>query len=194
MSPSLLLLHRLGRINLHPHHVAAGGDECGHQQRGGSTPAIGEPGRECGTSRTVEGLRGKEFGKQSEDLGACHVSDRSYTLDQSAFVHCPDLIQHNLPGLTFESKRDTSRVGAAFRRHGSNDDRVDVLIHFIRGNDETGAGLTDLTSLCRIETDEKDIEAGPPHSLNPSLASIFIHITPPPATRRSNPSGRRTRA
>ena len=48
MSPSLLLLHHLDRINLHPHHAAAEGDECGHQQRGGSTPAIGEPGREAG--------------------------------------------------------------------------------------------------------------------------------------------------
>ena len=124
---------------------------------------IGEPGREAGGNGTVEGLRGKEFGEQSEDLCACHVGDRSYTLDQSAFVHCPDLIQHNLPGLTFESKRDTSRVGAAFRRHGSDDDRVDMLVHFIRGNDETGAGLADLTPLCRIEADEKDIEAGHYH-------------------------------
>lgn len=124
---------------------------------------IGEPGREAGGNGTIDELRGKEFGEQSEDLRACHVSDRSYTLDQSAFVHCPDLIQHNLPGLTFESKRDTSRVGAAFRRHGSDDDRVDVVIHFIRGNDEAGTGLTDLTPLCGIETDEKDIEAGHYH-------------------------------
>ncbi len=48
MSPSFLLLHHLDRINLYPHHAAAGGDECGHQQRGGSTPVIGEPGREAG--------------------------------------------------------------------------------------------------------------------------------------------------
>lgn len=69
---------------------------------------VGQPGREAGGNGTVEGLRGKEFGEQSEDLRACHVSDRSYTLDQAAFVHCPDLIQHNLPGLTFKSKRDTT--------------------------------------------------------------------------------------
>lgn len=123
MSPSLLLLHRLGRINLHPHHVAAGGDECGHQQRGGST--IGRQGVSVGQVNCRR-ITGQEFGKQSEDLGACHVSDRSYTLDQSAFVHCPDLIQHNLPGLTFESKRHESGRSASIN-HGSNDDRVDVL-------------------------------------------------------------------
>ena len=69
---------------------------------------IGGPGHETGRNGTAEGLRSKEFGEQSEDLRACHVSDRSYTLDQAAFVHCPDLIQHNLPGLTFKSKRDTT--------------------------------------------------------------------------------------
>ncbi len=42
---------------------------------------IGEPGCEAEGNETVEGLRGKEFGKQSKDLCACHVSDRSYTLD-----------------------------------------------------------------------------------------------------------------
>ncbi len=56
---------------------------------------IGRPGREAGGNETVEGLRGKEFGEQGEDLCACHISDRSYKLDQAAFVGSSDLIQHD---------------------------------------------------------------------------------------------------
>ncbi len=159
----LLLPHPLRRIDLHPHEPAAEGDTGGHQQRRRPAPMIGRPGREAERNRTVVGLRGKEFGEQSEYLCACRVSDRSYALDQTTFVHSPNLIQDDLPGLPFESKRDTSRVGSAFRGHGSDDDRVDVLIHFIRRNDETGTGLPDFTALCGIQADEKDIEAGHYH-------------------------------
>ena len=105
-------------------------------------------------------LRGEEFGEEDENLRACHVIDLSHTLDQPAFVHSPDLIQHNLTRLAFKPHRYAGGVGAAFRCHGGDDHRIDVLVHFVRGDDEARADFADFTALGGIEADEKDVEAG----------------------------------
>ncbi len=87
------------------HEPAAEPDPGNDQQRRCPTPVIGEPGCSWDKNGTGEALRGKESGKQSEDLYA-------------------------------------SRLEAAFRRHGSDDDRVDVSIRVVRGMMRQGQDTT----------------------------------------------------
>ena len=96
-------------------------------------------------------------------MALCGVIDSPHPFHQALFVHCTDLIQHDLPGFAFESDRDSGGVGAVFRRHGGNYDGVNVMVHFVRRDDEARAGFADFTTLGRIEADELDIEAGRYH-------------------------------
>ena len=96
-------------------------------------------------------------------MALCGVIDSPHPFHQALFVHCTDLIQHDLPGFAFESDRDSGGVGAVFRRHGGNYDGVNVMVHFVRRDDEARAGFADFTTLSRVEADEVDVEAGRYH-------------------------------
>lgn len=111
----------------------------------------------------MESSWSEEFGEEGEDLSACQFIDLSHAFDQPTFVHRPDLIQHDLTRLAFESHRHAGGVGTTFCRHGGDDHGIDVLVHFIRRDDEAGAGLTDFAALGGIEADEVDVEAGHYH-------------------------------
>ena len=89
--------------------------------------------------------------------------DLADAFDQPGLVHGPDLIQHNLAGFPLESNRRTGGVGAALCGHGGNDDGIDMVVHFVRGNDEARAGFADFTAFGWIETHEKDVESGGYH-------------------------------
>ena len=86
-----------------------------------------------------------------------HV-DLADALDQAGLVHRPDLIQHDLARFPLESNLHAGGVGTALGGHRYHDDGVDMVVHFVRGNDEAGAGLADFTTLGGIETHEKDVE------------------------------------
>ena len=66
--------------------------------------------------------------------------------DQPALVYGPDLIQDDLTRFSFESNRYARGVGTALGGHGGHDNRIDVLVHFVRGDDEAGAGLANFTA------------------------------------------------
>ena len=89
--------------------------------------------------------------------------DLAGALDQAGLVHRSDLIQHNLTRFSLESNWHAGGVGMALGRHRGYDDGVDVVIHFIRGNDEAGAGLADFSTLGGVEAYEKDVEPGDYH-------------------------------
>ena len=89
--------------------------------------------------------------------------DLADALDQAGLVHRPDLIQHDLTRFPLESNRHAGGVGTALGGHGGHDDGVDMVVHFVRGNDEAGAGLADFTALGGVETHEKDVEPGGYH-------------------------------
>ena len=89
--------------------------------------------------------------------------DPAQFLDEPAFVHCSDLIQHDLPRLALEAYRYARRIRAAFRRHGGDDDGIDVLVHLVRGNEEAGAGFADFPTFGGIEAYKEDIETGNYH-------------------------------
>lgn len=93
--------------------------------------------------------------------GSC--VDLADALDQPGFVHRPDLIQHDLTRFPLESNRHVGRVGTALGGHGGHDDGVDMVVHFVRGNDKAGAGLADFTTRGGVETHEKDVESGGYH-------------------------------
>ena len=96
-------------------------------------------------------------------MALCGVIDFPHPLHQPLFVHRADLIQHDLPGFAFESDRDPGGVGPAFRRHWGDDDGINVTVHFVRRDDEAGAGFSDFTALGGIEADEVDVESGHYH-------------------------------
>ena len=89
--------------------------------------------------------------------------DPSQPFDESILVHCPDLIQRNLPGFAFEVNRDTSRVGSAFRRHWSDDHGVYVAVHFVGRNDKARASRAHFATLGWIESHQEHIESGGYH-------------------------------
>ena len=111
----------------------------------------------------MESSWGEEFGEEGEDLSACQFVDLLHTLYEPTFVHRPDLIQHDLTRLAFESHRHAGGVGAPLCRHGGDDNGINVLIHFVRRDDKAGAGFADFTALGGIEADEVDVEAGHYH-------------------------------
>lgn len=92
----------------------------------------------------------------------CFV-DFAQAFDQAALVHGPDLIQDDLAGLPFETKRHACGVRAAFRSHRGDNHGIDVMVHLVRGDDEAGPGLPNFTTLGRVEPDEKDVEPGRYH-------------------------------
>jgi len=94
-------------------------------------------------------------------FGGC--VDLADAFDQPGFVHGSHLFQHDLAGLPLESNRHTGGVWAALCGHGGDDDGIDMVVHFVRGNDEAGAGLADFTAFGWIETHEKDVEPGGYH-------------------------------
>ena len=89
--------------------------------------------------------------------------DLADAFDQPGFVHGPHLVQYDLAGFPLESNRHTGGVGAALCGHGGDDDGIDMVVHFVRGNDEAGAGLADFTAFGWIEAHEKDVEPGGYH-------------------------------
>jgi hypothetical protein len=111
----------------------------------------------------MQRLWGEEFGEKGEHLCACQFVDLSHAFHQPAFVYGPDLIQHDLSRLSLESHRDAGRIKPTFRRYGGDDDGVDVLVHFVRIDDQAGAGLTDFTAFGGVEANEKEVEAGHYH-------------------------------
>lgn len=126
----------------------------------------------------MESSWGEEFSEEGEDLSACRFVDLSHALHEPAVIHGPDLIQHDLTRFAFESHRDAGGVGKALgqgcvsahpgwagesRCHGGDDHGIDVLVHFVRGDDEARAGFADLTALGKIEAEEVDVEAGHYH-------------------------------
>lgn len=60
-------------------------------------------------------LGSKEFREKTKHVALCGGIDSAHPFDQPLFVHCADLIEHDLTGFAFESHRDAGGVGAAFR-------------------------------------------------------------------------------
>lgn len=102
----------------------------------------------------------EQFREERQHVALGGGIDFPHPLDQPLFVYGADLIQHDLAGFAFESDRDAGGIGTEFRRHGGDDDGVNVMVHFVRRDDEAGAGFSDFTALGGIETDEADVEAG----------------------------------
>lgn len=67
----------------------------------------------------VERLWGEEFGKKDEDLRAGQFVDFSHTFHEPDFIHCSDLIQHDLTRLAFEPHRHTGWVRGGRDGHRS---------------------------------------------------------------------------
>lgn len=116
-----------------------------------------------GARRTEKRLGCKQLGKQSERRGSGRLVDLAQAFDETAIVHGSDLIQHDLSRLSFEAHRHTGRIAPSLRRHGGDDYRVDMMIHFVRRDDETRARFSDFAALGGIETDEEHVEAGRYH-------------------------------
>lgn len=108
-------------------------------------------------------LWSEELCEQSENMRSGGFIDLADALDQPGLVHCPDLVQHDLPGFSFKSKRHAGGVRTSLCGHRCHDDGVDMMVHFVWRNDETRAGLADFTAFGGVEPNEKDVESGSYH-------------------------------
>lgn len=114
-------------------------------------------------SEGAEVSGGEEFCEEREHVALCGGIDCSRPFHQPLFVHGPDLIQHDLSRLSFEPHGNAGWIKPTLCCHGGDDDGVDVLVHFVRRDDEAGAGLADFTAFGGVEADEVDVEAGHYH-------------------------------
>lgn len=96
-------------------------------------------------------------------MALCGGINYPHPFHQPLFVHCADPVEHDLAGFALESYRHAGGIRPTFRRHGGDDDGVDVLVHFVRRDNQAGAGFTDFTDLGGVEADEIDVEAGHYH-------------------------------
>ena len=104
-------------------------------------------------------LRSEQFRKKGEDMIGSIGSNRAQAFDQADLVDRAELIKDNLSRLSLETNGYAGGIGTALGGHGGHDDGVDVPIHFIGGNDQTGAGLSDFSAFSGIEANEIDLEA-----------------------------------
>ena len=57
---------------------------------------------------------GEQFREESQHVALCGVIDCAHPFDQPLFVHCAELIEHDLAGFAFEADRDAGGVGGRF--------------------------------------------------------------------------------
>ena len=79
-------------------------------------------------------------------MGAGGFVNLSQSFDQPALVDGPDLIQDNLARLALEPNRHTCGIRTPLGGHGGYDNRIDVEVHFVWGDDQAGASLADFTA------------------------------------------------
>lgn len=104
----------------------------------------------------------------------CSLINRTQAFGQAGLVDHADLVQHDLSGLSAKADRDAGGIGTPFgerrvlarsgragenRCHGSHDDCVDMPVHFIKGDNQTGPGLSDFVTFGRIEAYEIVLES-----------------------------------
>lgn len=128
-------------------------------------------------------LWSEEFCEEGQDVHAGGLINLALPFDESALVYSPDLIENDLTGFAFESNRYAGGVGPTFRRHGGDDDRVDMTVHFVGRDDEARAGFADLPAFGWIQSYKKYIETGGYH-----FQSFRSHLEVDEASRSTSSS------
>lgn len=108
-------------------------------------------------------LWSEKFCEKSKHVHAGGPINLPHAFDQPALVYSPDLIENDLTGFAFESNRYAGGVGPTFRRHGGDDDRVDMTVHFVGRDDEARAGFADLPAFGWIQSYKEYVETGSYH-------------------------------
>ena len=85
------------------------------------------------------------------------LMESSESLEESLSVNGAKLVQRHKSGTLLEAARDAPGVGVAASRHRRNYDRSQVLIQFIRRDDQTRPGLADFTAKRWIKTDQVNL-------------------------------------
>ncbi len=131
-------------------------------------------------------LGSEQFRKERQYAVRCATVNGTQPFDQADLVDGADLIENNLSGLPAKVNRQAGGIGPAFRRHWGDNHGVDVPIHFVRGNDETGASLSDFSAFGGIETNKMHLEAADYHC-HASRSHREVE-DPARSSRRSSPA------
>lgn len=86
------------------------------------------------------------------------VVELAHALHQPGLVHGADLVEDDLTFFSLEGERDAAGVVAAFAGHGGDDDGGDVVVHFVRRDDNAGPGFLYFVTPGGIEADEINLE------------------------------------
>src|SRR5436853_2264693 len=84
----------------------------------------------------------------------CGLMNAAQPLDQSSLVHRANLIEHDMSGFSLKLDRDAGRIGPSLSGHGSHDHRLDVAVHLVRRDDESGTGLADFVATGGVESND----------------------------------------
>ena len=86
-------------------------------------------------------------------------SGSSELAHQALLVHRAQLVQSYLSVFPLKAYRHSRRIRSHNRGHGSDNYSPQMLVHFIRGDNETRAGLPNLSALGRIQAYQPDLIA-----------------------------------
>ena len=89
-----------------------------------------------------------------DEYGGCSLSGACSNRSQFAYeplsVYGTELIESDLTSFSLKTYRDPCGIGADNRGHGGDDDGPQMLVHFVRRDDQARATLLDFCPLGRI--------------------------------------------
>jgi hypothetical protein len=89
-----------------------------------------------------------------DEYGGCSLSGVCTNGSQFAYeplsVYSTELVESDLPSFSFKTYRDPCWIGARNRGQWGDDDSPQMVVHFVRGNDQARACLLDFCPLGRI--------------------------------------------
>lgn len=100
----------------------------------------------------------EHFCQHSKSRLLCGRADTAESSDKSSLVNGSDLVQNHLTVFALKSTGHACRVRSTLRSHGSDNNCGNVSIHLIRGDDEAGSSLSNLTPDGWIKVDQVDIK------------------------------------
>src|SRR5206468_11691426 len=103
-------------------------------------------------------LRGEHLAQDRKDLVGSLLIDCAQPPHEPDLVHCSDLVQDDLRSLSLEPDRNPRRIGTPMCSHRSDNDGVDVAVHLVRRDDETGASLAYLAPYGRVQAHKMDLK------------------------------------
>src|ERR1043165_36778 len=140
--------------------------------------------RPPGEEDSLQGLGREDLCEPGEDELLRNGLDLADSLHEPSAVDSAKLVEGDLTVLAGEPQWDARRIWLPFGCHGSNDHGAEVMVHLIRGYDQTRPHLFDFAANRGVEVDEIDVEAANHHFHSVSSNAVSEGVS---SSRTSSP-------